>query len=111
MMRKTITRTIATSTIKAFKLSMVNGQPVVENLDPVIIAGKAKEKEALKALKEKYGDLKGVTIGEIETSEATYEISVEDFIKNAKKIDSESEPDKTEEVETASTNKSKKRGN
>lgn len=87
MMRKTIVRTMATSTIQAFKLTIENGQPKVENLEPLVVMGKATEKEALKALKEKYGKNAPVTIASIEVQEDTYEISVEDFVKHAKKVD------------------------
>lgn len=93
MMRKTICRTMATSTIKAFTLEMVDGLPVAKALDPVVVMGKAKEKDALKAVKDAHG-VTAVTIGEIQIEEATYEISVDDFMKYAKKVE------KTEETET-----------
>ena len=86
MMRKTIVRTMATSTIKAFTVEMRNGQPVAKALDPITVMGKAKEKDALKAIKDAYGTT-AVTIGEIKIDEATYEISVDDFMKYAKKVD------------------------
>ena len=78
---------MATSTIQAFKLTIENGQPKVENLESLVVMGKATEKEALKALKEKYGKNAPVTIASIEAQEDTYEISVEDFVKHAKKVD------------------------
>ena len=86
MMRKTICRTMATSTIKAFTVEMVNGAPVAKALDPVVIMGKAKEKDAIKAVKEAHNTT-SFTIGEIKIDEATYEISVDDFMKYAKKVD------------------------
>lgn len=91
MMRNTITRTMATSTINAYKLSIADGKPVIENLDPVVIMGKAKEKDAMKALKKVHGDLSGITIGSIDVAEDTYEISVEDFVKYATKVSEGSE--------------------
>lgn len=91
MMRKTITRTMATSTIKAYTLGMENGAPVAIALDPITVMGKAKEKDALKAIKEAYGT-NAVTIGEIKVEEATYEISVDDFMKHAKKVETENVP-------------------
>lgn len=87
MMRKTITRTMTTSTIKGFKLKIVDGAPSVETLDPVTIMGNANEKHALKALREVYGKDNSITVGSIETSEETYEISVDDFMKYATKVD------------------------
>lgn len=98
MMRKTIVRTMATSTITAYTVEMVNGAPVAKALDPIVIMGKAKEKDALKAVKEKYGTV-AVTIGEIKVDEATYEISVDDFMKYATKVDDNAE--KVEETEEA----------
>lgn len=109
MMRKTIVRTMATSTINAFKLTVENGQPKVENLEPLTVMGKATEKEALKALKEKYGKNAPVSIASIDVQEDTYEISVDDFVKYAKKIEkgsegSESENEESEGSETLATN-------
>lgn len=98
MMRKTIVRTMATSTITAYTVEMVNGAPVAKALDPIVIMGKAKEKDALKAVKEKHGTV-AVTIGEIKVEEATYEISVDDFMKYATKVDDNTE--KFEETEEA----------
>ena len=91
MMRKSICRTMATSTITAHRLSIVDGKPVVETLDPDVVMGKAKEKDALKAVKEAHGDLTGVTIGQIDVAEDTYEISVDDFVKYATKVTNKSE--------------------
>lgn len=87
MMRKTITRTMATSTINAFSLTIVDGKPEVKNLDPITIAGKATEKDALKAFREIYGKDSPITIADIKIDEAIYEISVDDFMKYAKRID------------------------
>ena len=96
MMRKTIVRTMATSTITAYTVEMENGAPVAKALAPITIMGKAKEKDALKAVKEQYGKV-AVTIGEIKVEEATYEISVEDFMKYAKKVEAENEQTETEQ--------------
>lgn len=95
MMRNTITRTLATSEITGFTLEIVDGKPQVKELEKITIAGKAKEKDALKALKKVYGDVKGLTVGNIEVSENVYEISVEDFVKYAT-VKKDSEP--SEEV-------------
>lgn len=92
MMRKTITRTMATSTIHGFSLTVENGQPKTECLDPVTVMGKANDKEALRALKDKYGKDATVTVAKIEVAEDTYEISVDDFMKHAKKVDKNSIP-------------------
>lgn len=86
MMRKTITRSLVTSTIKAFTVDFTDGNPVAKALDPVTIVGKAKEKDAIKAVRNAY-NITAFTIGEIVYSESVYEISVEDFMKYATKID------------------------
>lgn len=109
MMRKTIVRTMATSTINAYKLTVENGQPKIENLEPLTVMGKATEKEALKALKDKYGKNAPVTIAGIDVQEDTYEISVDDFVKYATKVTkgsegSETETDGSESSETATAN-------
>lgn len=103
MMRKTIVRTMATSTINAFKLTIENGQPKVENLEPLTVMGKATEKEGVKALKEKYGKNAPVTIASIDITEDTYEISVEDFLKYAKKVTKDSEPSETDSEDSETT--------
>lgn len=87
MMRNTITRTMATSEIHAFRLVMKEGKPEVEELPVMIIMGKATHKDAEKALRAEYGKNCAVTIKEIVVSENLYEISVDDFMKYAKKID------------------------
>ena len=104
MMRKTICRTMATSTITAHRLTIVDGQPVVETLNPIVVMGKAKEKDALKAVKDVHGDLAGVTIGKIDVAEDTYEISVDDFVKYATKVTNNSE--ETESVSEGYENNS-----
>lgn len=95
MMRKTIVRTMATSTIEAYKLELVNGQPKAEKLEPITVMGKATEKEALKAFKEKYGKNAPITVSTIVVTEDCYEISVEEFLKHATKVDKS----KSEETE------------
>ena len=101
MMRKTIVRTMATSTITAYTVEMVEGAPVAKALDPIVIMGKAKEKDAIKAVKEQYGKV-AVTIGEIKVEEATYEISVDDFMKYATKVEQATE--ETEQADEVSAN-------
>lgn len=96
MMRKTITRTMATSKINSFTLEVKDGVPVAKALSPITVMGKASEKEAIKAVKEAYGKDVPVTIGEIEVTEETYEISVDDFMKYAKKVDKATAEQETE---------------
>jgi hypothetical protein len=87
MIRTKITRTMATSEIKGYRVKVEKGVPSAETLDPIVMGGKVKEKDALKALEKQYG--KGVIVGDIVVSEDVYEISVEDFLKYATKVGSE----------------------
>ena len=87
MMRNTITRTMATSTIHAFRLTMKDGKPEVETLSPLVIGGKATVKDADRALRKQYGKDAPITVSKIDVAEDLYEISVEDFMKYAKKVD------------------------
>ena len=75
------------SKINAYLLTIENDQPKVENLEPLTVAGRPTEQEAIKHLKEVYGKTAPVKVGSIEVEECTFEISVSDFIKYATKID------------------------
>ncbi|MBQ8168675.1 hypothetical protein IJZ97_04580 [bacterium] len=97
MMRSAITRTLAVSEITAHALTMKDGVPTVENLHIVNVPGKVSEKEAIKIIRNQYGKDFSVTIGNITTTEDTYEISVEDFMKYARKVSKESEATAPEE--------------
>ena len=87
MMRNTITRTMATSTIHAYRLTMKEGKPEVESLDTLTISGKATIKDAEKALRKLYGKNEPITVSKIDVDEDVYEISVDDFMKYAKKVE------------------------
>lgn len=89
MMRANFTRTLATSTIKAFRLSVKDGKPSAEELPAIVVAGKVNEKEALKAVQKEYGKDSSVAVGSIEVEENLYAISVEDFMKHAVKVEKE----------------------
>lgn len=97
MMRDKITRTMATSEIHACRLVMKGGQPEVEELPVLVIMGKATEKDAEKALRKTYGKNASVVVRDVKVSEAVYEISVDDFVKYATRVDKvEKEGDKPE---------------
>lgn len=91
MMRNTITRTMATSTIYAYRLAVKDGKPEVESLEPLTIGGKATMKDAEKALRKVYGKDAALTVNKIDVAEDLYEISVEDFMKYAKKVEKKTE--------------------
>lgn len=85
MMRQTITRTLTRSTISVFTVEMVDGKPEAIALDPVTVWGKPTDKEALKAAKEAYEG--NVFVGEINSIEECYEISIDAFVAHAEKIE------------------------
>lgn len=87
-MRDKITRKIAETEIRGFSVVMgEDNVPVVKPLAPVTVYGTVTEAQAMRELKKAYPDEKGVTLGKTETKEIQYEISVEDFVKNATKIE------------------------
>lgn len=86
-MRNSITRTMVESVIHSCVVKVIDGQPVTENLEPVTVMGKITEEKALKAVTKAHGVKNGLAIVKIEESEVKYEISVEDFMKHAKKIE------------------------
>lgn len=86
-MRTTITRTIKTTHVYPSTMIVENGNVTVENLPRVSIIGEPTEKEQLKAVKEKYGKSGNYVVREIEVEEELYEISIEDFMKYATKVE------------------------
>jgi len=93
-MRKTIVRTITATTIESANVTFEKGKPVVKNNDPLTVNGVIAEDKALKEVRKAYGVTASVT--NISSIDATYEISVDDFIKHAKKIEAPTEEQKTE---------------
>ena len=93
-MRSTITRTMATSEIHAFRLVMKEGKPEVETLPVLTLGGKVSVESAEKELRKIYGKTAAITVKEIKVKEDLYEISVEDFLKYAKKVE-KTESEKT----------------
>ena len=98
-MRKYITRTMSTSTIHGFKVTIKDGTPVAEALEPIVVGGKVSHKDATKLLKKQYADCEMLTVNKIDVTEDTYQISVDEFIKHAKKVDAEKES--TDKAENA----------
>lgn len=91
-MRATITRKLVESTIKGFAITIQeNGEPSVQKLEPVTVYGKIGKNEAVKELKRLNPDLDGITVSAITEEEVQFEITVEDFVKNAKRLDKKNE--------------------
>ena len=86
-MRNTITRTMVESTVHGCMIEIVDGQPTTKTLEPVTVMGKCTNEKAMKVLTGAYGKIAGMAVVKVEETESLYEISVEDFMKHAKKID------------------------
>ena len=86
-MRKSITRTITESTINSASVQLVEGSLQTTANDPIIVSGVIDENKALKKVQKTYGVNSVLT--SITKEDATYEISVEDFIKYATKVEAE----------------------
>lgn len=95
-MRKTIVRTITFTTIQSAKVGFEKGLPVITPNAPLTINGIIADDKALKEVRKSYGESSQIT--DISTTDNTYEISVEDFIKYATKIETP-----TDEQEVAIT--------
>jgi hypothetical protein len=99
-MRKTIVRTITATTIESANVKFEKGKPVVTANAPIVLNGIVAEDKALKEVRKAYGETAQVT----NTSQVddVYEISVEDFIKYAKKVVAPT-PEQKEEGKTGAT--------
>lgn len=84
-MRKSIVRTITATTIKSANLKFENGKPVATENVPFTVNGVLTMEKAQKEVTKKYGQFAQVT--DIKAVDDVYEISVEDFIKHAKKVE------------------------
>lgn len=88
-MRKTITRTLIRTTAPVFRVSMVNGAPVTEQLESVTLWGKVNTADVNKAVRKAYGD--GCITGNIEQVEETYRIGIAEFVAAAVKVENDEE--------------------
>ena len=84
-MRNTITRTITVTIVKSSNVLFKDGAPVVTPNADLTINGKVTEAKALKQIQKKYGATSLIT--SIENVDDTYEISVDDFMKHATKLE------------------------
>ncbi len=98
-MRKTIARTIKSSTVYGYKITVVeNEEPKITELDPVTVIGVVTQKEGMRLLKSANPDAELVTVSKVDVTEDTYKISLDDFIKYGRKVNSNAE--QTDEPET-----------
>lgn len=91
-MKATLKRTLTESTINAYSVTIQeNGKPAVSEIEPVTVYGKISEAQALKEMKKIYPDRKSLAISKITENEVQYEISVDEFVKHAKRIEKEND--------------------
>ena len=79
-MAKYITRTFITSIVHPVAVTMVNNQPVTEELEDIVIPGKVSDEKALKVAKKAYTD-KNVLLNGIDYQSELRGMTVEDFMK------------------------------
>ena len=79
-MAKYITRTFITSIVHPVAVTMVNNQPVTEELEAIVIPGKVSDEKALKVAKKAYTD-KNVLLNGIDYQSELRGMTVEDFMK------------------------------
>lgn len=89
-MRAEFTRTITESIIKASVITLEAGQVKTTPCEPFTELGKVDEDKALTLTKAKYGKKQQYLV-EVSSSDTTYSISVEDFLKYAKKVEPKTE--------------------
>lgn len=81
-MARAIKKKFVQSTVKSARISMVDGNPHVEMLEPVVFYHDISEKEAKRKLNEVF-HWTPFQILDIEKKEVTYEMSVETFVEHA----------------------------
>jgi hypothetical protein len=84
-MRKTITRTITATIIYPLIFKMENGKPTPEGTNPITVNGVLSEEKALKEVRKIYGQ--NAFVSSIKEVNDVYEISVDDFMKYATKVE------------------------
>ena len=84
---KTISRTIATTTITALAVTVVNGGIQSEALPPIVFNGeKLSHEKAQKEVVKKYGKDKQIVIKSLDIAEDVYEIDFNVFMQHARKV-------------------------
>lgn len=79
-MTKYITRTVITSIVHAVAVTMIDNQPITEELADIVIPGKVNDEKAAKAAKKAYPD-KNVLLNGIDYQSELRGMTVEDFLK------------------------------
>lgn len=79
-MAKYITRTFIKSIVHPVAVTMVNNQPLIQELEAIVITGKVSDEKALKAAKKAYPD-NNVVLNGIDYQSELRGMTVEDFMK------------------------------
>ena len=88
-MRSTITRKLIVNTVHGYVVKVdENGTPTAEAVDTITLYGNVSKEQAKKELV-KACEIADVVVAKVDTAEKIYEISVEDFVKNAKVAEKE----------------------
>jgi hypothetical protein len=86
MGRTEFTRTLTETTVKPSIVKLEGGKVVTEPCEAFTVNGKIDEDKAVDLAKKKYGKKQQYVV-EIVSTETTYAISVEDFMKYAHKVE------------------------
>lgn len=97
-MKKTMTKEVTTTSIKLGRVKLVDGMPIVEPLNDELMLGNVSLEKAQKAMRKQHGD--DVTVFGVEANTQKYKMSVEDFIRIAKRVE-ENEGEEIEELQEA----------
>ena len=92
-MRTTITRTITVNKIHVAEITFKDGQLVAVELSTLEAYGNITQEQANKIARKKYGKNSNIAVAKIETIDQLYAITIDDFIKYAKPVDTDPEPD------------------
>lgn len=96
MMRKNITRRLTETKIHAVEIVMDGDNVNAKALEPIVVYGNISELEAKRELARVHGSTATIVLKKIESEEKNYQISVEDFVKNAKVVDKAEETESEE---------------
>ena len=89
---KRITRTIETHTIYPATVTMVDGQLITKELEPLVLNSVAyTETRAMKAIRNAYGRTGNYVIAKKETKKDVYAVDVDKFMEIAKIVTDEEE--------------------
>ena len=87
MARKTMTREITTTTIRAAKMEVIDGAPQAISIPDETVLGSMTLEKAQKHVTKNHGE--GITVFDVQKDTKKYAMAVEDFIKYAEIVEDE----------------------